>query len=80
MKTLPVVDGIKDDYEGIVDFAVYGEVNSDSSAGQLASQHGVSAIPTMVLVAPDGTEIDRLIGGTDEAGLRDFLRQASADR
>lgn len=78
MQTLPVVDGVKAEYEGVVDFAVYRKVNSDSSAGQLASSHGVSAIPTMVLVAPDGTEIDRLVGGTDEAGLRDFLRQASA--
>jgi thioredoxin-like negative regulator of GroEL len=73
-----VVESVQGKYEGAVDFVIYGEVNSDSAAGQFASQHGVSAIPTMVVVDPDGNELDRLIGRTDEAGLRAFIDRAVA--
>jgi thioredoxin-like negative regulator of GroEL len=73
-----VVDRLEPEYNGTVDFVVYGEVNSDSAAGQFASKHGVSAIPTMVVVDANGNELDRLIGGTDDAGLRDFIDEAVA--
>lgn len=71
----PVVDRLKAEYEGRIDFRIYGRVNSDRASGQFANQHGVAAIPTMVLVAPDGTERGRLIGAVDEDALRTFLEE-----
>jgi len=74
-----VVDRLEPEYEGRVEFKVFGEVNSDRASSELAGQHGVTAIPTMMIVAADGTEIDRHLGGIDEAGLREFVDQALAE-
>ena len=66
----PVVDRLQGEYSGKVDFFVYGEVNSDPAASEVANQHGVTAIPTMMFVAADGSELDRIVGSRPESDLR----------
>ncbi|PKQ30127.1 MAG: hypothetical protein CVT60_01675 [Actinobacteria bacterium HGW-Actinobacteria-10] len=66
----PVVDRLRAEYGSKLDFYVYDEVNSDPIGSQSANEHGVTAIPTMMVVAPDGTELDRLVGGRSEQDLK----------
>ncbi len=72
----PVVDRLEQEYSGAIDFYVYPDVNADAEVGQLADAHGISAVPTMVLVAKDGTEIDRIVGSLSESDFRARLDQA----
>lgn len=58
----PVVDGLQKQYSGRVDFVVYADLNADAEAGAFASRQGVSAVPTTMLVAPDGSELHRWVG------------------
>ncbi len=69
----PVVDRLNGDYAGSVDFLVYADVNSDPEASEFASRQQVNAIPTMMLVSADGTEIARWVGGQSEVSLRQAL-------
>jgi len=72
----PVVDRLAGEYSGTVEFIVYADTSSDTGAGELANEHGITAVPTMVLVAPDGTEVDRIVGSLPEAELREKLSEA----
>lgn len=72
----PVVDRLSPDYAGTVDFFVYAEVNSEPESGAFANEHGVRAIPTMVIVSADGEELDRIIGAVPESELRAKLDAA----
>lgn len=76
MQTQPVVDRVKPDYNGRVEFLVYSAVNSDQASGQFANEHGVTAIPTMMIVSADGTELGRHMGSIGEAELRAFVDKA----
>lgn len=65
----PVVDGLQAQYQGRVDMLVYGDVNNDQKANAFAAGKGVSAVPTMMLVSPDGKELERWVGTTSEEEL-----------
>lgn len=75
----PVVDRLQGQYADQIDFLVYPAVDQDSSAGSFANQHGVQAVPTMVLVTPDGTETERWVGAQPEQTLRARFEMALAD-
>jgi len=62
----PVVDRLGQQYSQRMEWLVYFDLNSDAQAGAFASEHGVSAVPTMVLVAADGTEVMRWVGAQPE--------------
>ena len=72
----PVVDRLQTEYADRIDFYVYGEVNSDPAGSQLANDHGVTAIPTMMIVASDGTETSRIVGARPESEMRAQLDAA----
>ena len=71
-----MVDRLRPAYSASIDFYVYGDVNSDQRASEYARRQGVEAIPTMVLVDTSGSEVRRVVGGLDEAGLRELLESA----
>lgn len=73
----PVVDRLATEYDGVVDFFVYGDVNASPEGDSLASEHGVQYVPTMMIVGADGTELDRIIGELSEAEFRAKLDAAS---
>lgn len=76
----PVVDGLQQQYAGKVDFVVYADLDSDAAAGAFASRQGVSAVPTTMLVAPDGTELRRWVGSQPAEALSAAMDQALAAR
>lgn len=72
----PVVDRLSPEYAGAIDFYVYAELSTDADSSAFANEHGVSAIPTMVIVSADGEELDRIIGAIPESELRSRLDAA----
>lgn len=58
----PVVDGLRQQYDGRIDFDVHADVNSDAEGSSLAREHGVQAVPTMMLSDATGREIERWVG------------------
>lgn len=68
-----MVDRLRDEYSDRIDFVLHDEVWSDRESAAFASDNAIRGLPTMVLVEPDGTEIDRIIGAVDEQRLRSFL-------
>lgn len=66
----PVVDGLRAEYDGRVDFVVFKNVNDDPDGATLARTHGVTAVPTMMLVDPDGSERQRWVGARPVDELR----------
>ncbi len=69
----PVVDRLRGEYAGTVEFVVFAELSSRPDASDFAVKQRVSVIPTMVLVSEDGTELQRVIGSLPEADLRELL-------
>jgi hypothetical protein len=51
-------------------FHVYEDVDADMTVSEFAWDHGVQYVPTMILVAPDGTELERWEGYVPEPDLR----------
>lgn len=51
-------------------FNVYSDVDADMTVSEFAYEHGVEYVPTMVLVAPDGTELERWEGYVSDPVLR----------
>jgi len=76
----PVVDRLANEYSGTIEFIIYPDTGADPRIGELANAHGINAVPTMVLVTPDGTEVDRIVGSLPEAEFRDRLEAARAAR
>lgn len=74
----PVVDGLSQRYGDKIEFKIYAEVNSDPEGNKLAGEHGVNGIPAMMLVAPDGTEEKRWVGGQPESELTGAFDDAAA--
>lgn len=66
----PVVDGLRRAYEGRIDFMVYADLDSRPDASDYARKQGVDGVPTSMLVAADGTELQRWVGSVSEVGLR----------
>jgi thioredoxin-like negative regulator of GroEL len=72
----PVVDRLSKEYEGTIEFVVYPDVNSRDDIRQFTAAQRVSAVPTMVLVSAEGTELRRLVGSLPEEDLRRVLDSA----
>ncbi|MDZ4179439.1 MAG: thioredoxin family protein [Coriobacteriia bacterium] len=72
----PVVDRLSKEYAGTIEFVVYPDVNSRDDIRQFAGAQRVSAVPTMVLVSAEGTELRRLVGSLPEEDLRRVLDSA----
>lgn len=72
----PVVDGLEQEYEGIVEFRVYN-FDRDPDANQAAAPFGVQYVPTFVFVSSSGEMVDQRIGAVDEAELRSLLDSLS---
>lgn len=62
----PVVDRLEQSYNNRVDFRVYKTMDQSADQNKFASQHGVSAVPSMVLVKADGSELQRWTGTQSE--------------
>jgi len=71
----PVVNGLQTEFAGEVDFVIYGAVNTDVTAGQLADEHRVTTVPTMMIVSPEGREIGRFEGAIDAPTMRTFIEK-----
>ena len=65
-----MVDGLQQEYAGRIAFEVFKDVNTDAKGSGLADDHGVRAVPTMMLVSPEGTEIERWVGTRSADDLR----------
>ena len=65
----PVVDGLKQQYEGEIDFRLYN-VEKDQAGVQLANSMGVTAVPTFVFVNSNGIPAGTQVGSMPEDQLR----------
>ena len=68
----PVVDGLKAEYEGDVEFRLVN-VETDPDGPGLASKYGAQYVPTFVFLNADGTVAKTLVGEQSEAQLRSAL-------
>ncbi len=69
----PALDELADQY---ADQVTVAKVNVDNES-ELAQQHGVSSIPTLVIFK-DGEEVKRIVGVTSKANLGEALDEALA--
>lgn len=67
-----MVDGLKPEYEGKVEFRILN-VETDMEANQLANSMGVTAVPTFVFVNSDGIQAGTIVGAMPEEKLREAL-------
>lgn len=65
----PVVDGLKKQYEGKVEFKLYN-VEKDAEGAKLANQLGAQFVPTFEFVNADGSVNKEIVGEVSEAQLR----------
>jgi hypothetical protein len=72
----PVVDRLRGEYAGKVDFIVYDDVNASADVSKFAQTQGVQYVPTMVVVGSQGAESKRIVGSVAEAELRQALDAA----
>lgn len=75
----PVVDRLRANYEGRVDFQVFAQIDAAPDGRDLADAHGVTAVPTMMLVSPQGVEMARWVGGVPEPTLFAALDRAVSE-
>lgn len=68
----PVVDGLKQQYEGKVEFRLIN-AETDPNGASLSAQYNVSAVPTFVFLNQDGTEATRLLGEVSKDQLTKTL-------
>ncbi len=68
----PVVDGLKKEYEGKVEFKLY-DVEKDAEGANLANQLGAKFVPTFEFVNADGSINKEIVGEVSEAQLRQQL-------
>jgi len=57
----PIIDGLKDEYQGRVNVVVYDSWNTQVGA-QKASEYDVTSIPTLIYLDKDGNELYRMVG------------------
>ncbi|PKQ29302.1 MAG: thiol reductase thioredoxin [Actinobacteria bacterium HGW-Actinobacteria-10] len=65
----PVVDGLKKQYEGKVEFRLIN-TDTEQNAQALAQKYRVTAVPTFVFLNKDGTEAGRRLGEVSESDMR----------
>lgn len=68
----PVVDRLKTEYEGTVEFKLYN-VDEDAEGQALAQTYGVQFVPTFVLVNADGSFSQQMVGEVAEDRMRQAL-------
>ncbi|TDB38120.1 MAG: thioredoxin [Actinobacteria bacterium] len=68
----PVVDGLKKEYEGKVEFKLYN-VEKDAEGAALANKLGAQFVPTFEFVNADGSINKEIVGEVSEAQLRQQL-------
>jgi thiol:disulfide interchange protein len=68
----PVVDGLKQEYEGTVEFKLY-DVEKSAEGEKLMQQYGAQFVPTFVFVNADGTTSETLVGAVTEAKMKAAL-------
>ena len=64
-----MVDGLKDEYEGKVEFQLLN-VEKDAEGAELANTYGAQYVPTFVFVNSDGTKSGQLVGTQSEAQMK----------
>lgn len=69
---VPVVDRLKTEYEGIVEFRIIN-VESDPEGGKLASGFGLQYVPSFVFLGSDGSQQNQLVGEVSEEQMRAAL-------
>lgn len=68
----PVVDGLKTQYEGKVEFKLY-DVEKDEEGARLATQFGAQFVPTFVFTNADGSIAETVVGEMTEAKFKASL-------
>ena len=68
----PVVDRLKTEYEGKVEFRLLN-ADTDPDAASLGARVAVQDVPTFVLLDSDGTQRDMIVGEVSEDDLRAAL-------
>lgn len=68
----PVVDRLKGQYEGKVEFRLMN-VEKDAEGAALMDRFGAQFVPTFVFVNSDGTQSQMLVGEMSEARLKAAL-------
>lgn len=68
----PVVDGLKTQYEGKVEFKLY-DVEKDEEGARLADQLGAQFVPTFVFANADGSIAQTVVGEMTEDTLKAAL-------
>jgi len=69
---VPVVDRLKDDYEGKVDFQIL-DVEKDAEASELFDSLGLQFVPSFVFMHSDGSESETLVGEQTEEQMKAAL-------
>jgi thioredoxin-like negative regulator of GroEL len=67
-----MVDGLKNQYAGKVEFKLY-DVEKDEEGARLADSLGIQYVPTFVFVSSDGTIVEKTVGEMTEARMREVL-------
>lgn len=70
-KLKPVFDSLKTKYAGQIDMV---SIDVDSMEN-LASHYRISSIPCLIFIAPDGTEVYRMIGYHDASEIEAEISQ-----
>ena len=68
----PVVDRLKGDYEGTVEFRLV-DADKDPEANALMAKYGAQYVPTFVLLNSDGSVSKQFVGVVEEAVIREAL-------
>ena len=68
----PVVDRLKQQYEGKVEFRLY-DVDTSDEGNQLMGQFNAKYVPTFVFVNKDGSVSTQKVGETSEADMKKAL-------
>jgi len=69
---VPVVDRLKSEYEGVVEFRIIN-VETDAEGAKLATEFGLQYVPSFVFFGSDGSQQDQRIGELSEEELRSAL-------
>lgn len=68
----PVVDRLKTEYEGIVEFRLIN-VDTDPQGAALMAQYNAQYVPTFVLLNTDGSVSQTIVGAQKESVFREAL-------
>lgn len=67
-----MVDRLKQEYAGVVEFRLY-DVEKSEEGAQAAQRYGAQLVPTFVFVNRDGTLADQAVGVLSEERIRAAL-------